>query len=327
MRYKILGEMVSSFSDFSDVLFSGSVSGVVLLAELDRLYAEWKNDDDFYFFVEEECAAKLTELKSAVDETEFFRRLFGESHRGVVLLVDRERGGVQLWEGGPYWADRNIGAERPEDYGYYFWWGDTVGYKRVNDEWVASNDTKPKNDPFMWTPVFRRSFGDLHNEGWLTIDNLLSAARDAAQGHWGDDWRMPTGAELEDLRCKCSWTWAPRNGINGYVITGQGAYSAREIFLPASYDFVGSAGAYWSSDPDQDSVGVCNVCGMCFTQIHYFIRFFDCRSGLSVRPVRTGENTVPSSRSYNQWENLPQRLSLEKLREMEEEYENLKRQL
>ena len=32
---------------------------------------------------------------------------------------------VQLWEDGPYWADTNIGAEKPEDYGFYFWWGDT----------------------------------------------------------------------------------------------------------------------------------------------------------------------------------------------------------
>ena len=48
-------------------------------------------------------------------------------------------GKVQLWEGGPYWADRNIGAKKPSDYGLYFWWGDTIGYKRVGDTWVASN--------------------------------------------------------------------------------------------------------------------------------------------------------------------------------------------
>ena len=41
---------------------------------------------------------------------------------------------VQLWAGGPYWATTNIGAEKPEEYGYYFWWGDTVGYKREGDD-------------------------------------------------------------------------------------------------------------------------------------------------------------------------------------------------
>ena len=50
-----------------------------------------------------------------------------------------ELGGVQLWENGPYWAECNVGATKPEEYGYYFWWGDTVGYKRENDKWVASD--------------------------------------------------------------------------------------------------------------------------------------------------------------------------------------------
>lgn len=40
------------------------------------------------------------------------------------------QGCVQLWEGGPYWAECNVGATKPEEYGYYFWWGDTVGYAR-----------------------------------------------------------------------------------------------------------------------------------------------------------------------------------------------------
>lgn len=50
----------------------------------------------------------------------------------VVLAAEAATplGGVQLWEGGPYWAECNVGATKPEEYGYYFWWGDTVGYAR-----------------------------------------------------------------------------------------------------------------------------------------------------------------------------------------------------
>ena len=40
---------------------------------------------------------------------------------------------VQLWAGGPYWAETNVGAEEPWEYGFYFWWGDTVGYRRVGN--------------------------------------------------------------------------------------------------------------------------------------------------------------------------------------------------
>ena len=45
--------------------------------------------------------------------------------------------GVQLWKDGPVWAFCNIGATVPEECGYYFWWGDTVGYVRENNNWVA----------------------------------------------------------------------------------------------------------------------------------------------------------------------------------------------
>lgn len=39
---------------------------------------------------------------------------------------------VQLWKDGPYWAETNIGAERAWQFGYYFWWGATSGYKRYS---------------------------------------------------------------------------------------------------------------------------------------------------------------------------------------------------
>jgi hypothetical protein len=38
----------------------------------------------------------------------------------AVELGGEEPEMVQLWEGGPYWATKNIGADKPEDYGYYF---------------------------------------------------------------------------------------------------------------------------------------------------------------------------------------------------------------
>ena len=55
--------------------------------------------------------------------------------------------GVQLWEDGPYWADRNIGADEPWEPGLHFWWGDTVGYKRENNAWAA-NDGSSTNFSF-----------------------------------------------------------------------------------------------------------------------------------------------------------------------------------
>ena len=179
----------------------------------------------------------------------------------VVRVAINGRQKVQLWEGGPYWATTNIGAEKPEDYGYYFWWGDTVGYKRVNDRWVASDGSK---SDFSFddetTPTLGKSISDLQNQGWI-IDkngvNVLTPKYDAARAHWGGDWRMPTKQEWHALSNKCEWTWTTRNGVNGYVVRGKGSYSSAEIFLPSagygvgtSLSHAGSYGCYCSSVPN-----------------------------------------------------------------------------
>jgi hypothetical protein len=166
-----------------------------------------------------------------------------------------ERGKVQLWEGGPYWATTNIGAEKPEDSGYYFWWGDTVGYKRENDKWVAS-DGSNSNFSFIGsnTPTYINNDSTLQSEGWVTSEGILTTEHDAAYKHWGDDWRMPTNQEFEDLKSKCDWTWTTINDVEGYVVSGKDDYSSASIFLPcagygnnASLKSDGVRGQYWSS--------------------------------------------------------------------------------
>ena len=70
-------------------------------------------------------------------------------YRLSVTEGDPELGGVQLWEGGPYWAECNVGATEPEEYGYYFWWGDTVGYERQGNAWVAADGS---SSDFSFSP-------------------------------------------------------------------------------------------------------------------------------------------------------------------------------
>ena len=174
----------------------------------------------------------------------------------VRIVVDRAK--VQLWKDGPYWATANIGAEKSEDYGYYFWWGDTVGYKRENDKWVAG-DGSNSNFEFIDnnTPTYNKSDSTLQREGWITADGVLDSKHDAAHKHWGGDWRMPTEQEFDDLNSKCDWVWTTLNGVNGYIVRGKGDYSSKSIFLPCagdgdgtSLDSAGSYGHYWSSVPN-----------------------------------------------------------------------------
>ncbi|MBO4709999.1 MAG: hypothetical protein J5727_09510, partial [Kiritimatiellae bacterium] len=181
----------------------------------------------------------------------------------AVELGGEEPEMVQLWEGGPYWATRNIGAEKPEDSGYYFWWGDTIGYKWENEQWVAADGSSSGfsfnyDNTQIWT--YGKDVAALRSAGWITADGVLAPEYDAAQVQWGGEWRMPTYSELSALNNNCDWTWTTQNGVNGYVVRGRGDYSANSIFLPCSgYGYgtslynAGSSGYSWSSVPYPDS--------------------------------------------------------------------------
>ncbi len=199
----------------------------------------------------------------------------------------KHRGG-QLWEGGPYWADRNVGASRPEDYGLYFWWGDTTGH-RPSGTTFGFDFSWTNSAIYTW-----KSISELQSAGWVTADGVLAPAHDAAHVQWGGAWRMPTYQELFDLcYSKCDWTWTTQNGVNGYVVRGRGAYASNSIFLPAaghgygpSLLDSGSDGYYWSSvpysDSDYGSGGLHFYSGLHYVTYYYSGRYL----GFSVRPVQ-----------------------------------------
>ena len=69
------------------------------------------------------------------------------------------------------WADRNIGAESPEEPGHFFAWGETT-----------ARDYNSFANPYVFdgaeTPA------------------ILPGKYDTATALWGDGWRMPTKEEL-----------------------------------------------------------------------------------------------------------------------------------
>jgi len=193
-----------------------------------------------------------------------------------------KHGGAQLLAGGPYWAGTNIGAEKPEDYGLYFWWGDMVGY-RPGYNFDSGNSA-------IYT--YGKSVSELQSAGWVTSGGVLAPSHDAAHVHWGGAWRMPTDAELAALSSNCDWTWTARNGVNGYIVRGRGAYASNSIFLPAagggfgtSLSFAGSYGYYWSSVPDSGSESLLSW-GLLFTPGYLGTNYFNRYGGQSVRPVQ-----------------------------------------
>ena len=174
------------------------------------------------------------------------------------------------------WANMNVGATTPEDYGDYFAWGETV-IKEIYD-WSTYFDTNDGGNTFT----------KYNYEGGKTV---LDLEDDAAHVNWGGSWRMPTKAEWQELEDNCTWTWTTQNGINGYKVTSNKAgYTDKFIFLPAAgsrygdglYD-VGSGGYYWSSSLDENYSDYAWY--LYFNSGYHGLNFYYRSIGQSVRPV------------------------------------------
>lgn len=111
------------------------------------------------------------------------------------------------------WAGWNVGATSPEEYGGLYGWADPSGKK------VSGNKNEyPSENP----PI-----------------NICGTKYDIAHAQWGDDWRLPTIEEMEELMNKCKWKWISYRKTNGYKVTGPNGQS---IFLPAGGVRSGSLG-------------------------------------------------------------------------------------
>ena len=164
------------------------------------------------------------------------------------------------------WATCNVGASSPEDNGDYFAWGETS----------TKSSYGPRNSKTFGKSSYNYDIGG-------------DASLDAARANWGGTWRLPTKAEVQELKDKCTWEWTTQ-GKKGCKVTGP---SGRFIFLPSAGCRSGSLLLenglydikYWTSTPQEgDALG----------HAAYDFLFYDPQrdgrgalrgNGFSVRPV------------------------------------------
>ena len=140
------------------------------------------------------------------------------------------------------WATCNVGASTPVGYGGNYAWGET----KEKDDYYWSN--------YKW---YNCSDGTMTKYCRVDYKTVLDPNDDVAHVKWGGSWRMPTKAEQDELRAKCTWTETTQNGVKGCKVTGPNGNS---IFLPAV-----PSGHYWSislydDDTEQAYFLSCNGC-------------------------------------------------------------------
>lgn len=189
------------------------------------------------------------------------------------------------------WATCNIGATSPEESGDYFCWGEiqiktyynlsTYSFFRQDGygyEVSHSGYDKYVPQTYLQTLGFHKFY-----------DNKieLDPEDDAAHMNWGDDWRIPTEREFEELRSLCSWEWTELKGVKGYKVTGP---NGNCIFFPAArknandehgliYDF----GQYLSSTLNEDNPSSAKC--LYFSSDEFIVGNALRCYGSSVRPV------------------------------------------
>lgn len=170
---------------------------------------------------------------------------------------------------GTCWATANVGASKPQDYGNYYAWGETITKETYDWSTYLDGRITSKFDCGTDKDILK------------DVTDIASTQYDVAKSQWGGNWRMPTRDQLNELMDECYWVWTDDyNGsnINGYIVykaksssdkgvkvysgnTSSSSYSLSDahIFLPdAGYrnggDIVraGSHGYFWSSSLDTD---------------------------------------------------------------------------
>ena len=181
---------------------------------------------------------------------------------------------------GTKWATCNIGAEKPEDYGDFFAWG----------------EIKPKTiynwSTYKWCNGYERTLTKYCMGSYAgRVDNkcILEFIDDAAYIILGNNWDMPTRIEYEELIKNCNWIWTTRNGINGYKIVSK--TNGKSIFIPASGNITdskwfnngGHFGSYWSKS--LATTGSSFACHLYFSSSNVYLSEIERYRGLTIRPV------------------------------------------
>lgn len=126
------------------------------------------------------------------------------------------------------WATCNVGANRPEEFGDYFAWGEVMSKKKYG------------------LLNYKVSLG-------IRMKEISGSQHDAARYNWGGSWRLPTKSEFQELLDKCTFSTTNQNGKEGCKITGP---NGNHIFFPAAghrdgnlLTLEGECGHYLSSSP------------------------------------------------------------------------------
>lgn len=214
-----------------------------------------------YSVQQAQAAVDFVKRNMAADKTPNFNENQNENEKSETQAIDL---GLPS---GTLWADRNVGAKSPEEYGLYFSWGNINGHEFGTD--YNFEEDYPNTPGAQLT----EDFGSEH---------------DAARVYLGEPWITPSKEDFQELCDNCITEMVSVNHRRGMKFTSK--INGNSIFLPCSgsgngtsWRNAGSCGFYWSRSLDSQSYGrgLSFLSGGVYPQYSYD-RFF----GFARRPVQ-----------------------------------------
>lgn len=193
---------------------------------------------------------------------------------------------------GTLWADRNVGAEKPEGFGLYFAFGETEGYSGItSDKGFYWGDYKYSSGQTSSTSTSFKGVTKYNTKSVSgTVDNLTTLEQVDDAAYTSDKTcRMPTKSDFEELIANTTSTWEVLNGVGGRRFTSK--TNGNSIFVPVAGDCgngsasnVGSNGYLWSSSLDESypRYGWCLNFNSDYVGVGSYYRY----EGLTVRAIK-----------------------------------------
>ena len=170
---------------------------------------------------------------------------------------------------GTLWANMNVGATSPTDYGKFFAWGETTGYtSNTSDgrkfDWASYKWMTSGQSSWNWVNKYQVADGNTNgcwyqaNSFTLEYDfvgdglSVLLPEDDAARANWAGDWCMPTYEDFVELKNNTTQEWITFAGVSGMKFTSKAEGNTNFVFFPAAgYRYgaslysQGTDGGYW----------------------------------------------------------------------------------
>lgn len=157
------------------------------------------------------------------------------------------------------WASCNLGASSPEEFGEYFAWGATEGYKPTGT--TFSHNFNWANAPFNGgsTSYDETYFNSVIGTVCPNGDGILAPEYDAAHVQLGGTWHIPTQSDFGELisNTSCSYVSDYKStDVEGFLLTSTvPGYTDKSVFFPLagfadgmSLTIIEGSNSYWTAE-------------------------------------------------------------------------------